>query len=189
VKLLENETVLLRALEPEDLDTLYRWENDTRLWRYGNTLAPYSRLSLKAYLSDARLDIFQSRQLRLMIVLKAENAAVGAVDLYDFDPMNDRAGIGILIDEQYRRRGIATRALSLMKEYAFRFLRLKQIYAHVPERNEPSVKLFSNCGYEITGKLIAWIKNEVDFENVYLMQLVAPSGFNDSKINTKTAKM
>ncbi|MDR1102869.1 MAG: GNAT family N-acetyltransferase [Tannerella sp.] len=172
MKLLENETVQLRAMEPEDLDILYRWENDTRLWRYGSTLAPYSRFSLRAYLSDARQDIFQSRQLRLMAVLKANNATVGTVDLYDFDPTNDRAGIGILIDEPYRRHGLATEALSLMREYAFRFLRLKQIYAYVPERNEPSLKLFASCGYEIAGKLIAWIKNETDFENVYLMQMI-----------------
>jgi diamine N-acetyltransferase len=111
-----------------------------------------------------------------MIVRKAENATVGTVDLFDFDPANDRAGIGILIDERYRRRGLATEALRVMKEYAFRLLRLKQIYAHVPERNVPSVKLFSNCGYEISGKLIAWIKNETDFEDVYFMQLIAPSG-------------
>jgi diamine N-acetyltransferase len=170
-------------MEPEDLDILYRWENDTRLWRYGNTTAPYSRFSLKTYLSDAQLDIFHSRQLRLMIVLKAENATVGTIDLFDFDPANDRAGIGILIDERYRRRGLAIEALTLMKEYAFRFLRLKQIYAHVPEHNEPSVKLFSHCGYEISGKLLAWIKNETDFEDVYLMQLIAPpAGFKDSKI-------
>jgi diamine N-acetyltransferase len=173
MKLLESETVQLRAMEPEDLDILYQWENDTRLWRYGNTTVPYSRFSLKAYLSDAQSDIFHSRQLRLMIVLKAENAAVGTVDLFDFDPANDRAGIGILIDERYRRRRLATEALTLMKEYAFHFLRLKQIYAHVPERNEPSVKLFALCGYAISGKLLAWIKNETDFEDVYLMQLIA----------------
>ncbi|MDR2137937.1 MAG: GNAT family N-acetyltransferase [Tannerella sp.] len=176
MKLLENETVQLRALEPEDLDLLYRWENDSRLWRYGSTLAPYSRFSLKAYLSDARLDIFQSRQLRLMIVLKAENATVGTVDLYDFDPMNERAGIGILLDERYRHRGLAAEALALIREYAFCFLRLKQVYAYVSECNEPSVKLFTGCGYKAAGKLVAWIKNETDFENVYLMQLIAPSG-------------
>ena len=37
--LLENERVCLRALEPEDLELLYRWENDSELWEVGNTLA------------------------------------------------------------------------------------------------------------------------------------------------------
>ncbi|MDR3194871.1 MAG: GNAT family N-acetyltransferase [Tannerella sp.] len=174
MKLLESTTVLLRAMEPEDLDVLYKWENDTRLWRYGSSLTPYSRYALKTYLSDARLDIFHTRQLRLMIVLKAEEAAVGTIDLYDFDPVNGRAGVGILIDERYRRRGAGAEALNLIRTYAFRFLQLKQLYAFVPERNVPSMTLFRNCGYGISGKLTAWIRNELDFEDVYLMQTVAP---------------
>jgi diamine N-acetyltransferase len=174
MKLLENEMIRLRALEPEDLDVLYKWENDTRLWRYGSTLTPYSRFSLKSYLSDARTDIFQSCQLRLMIVMKTKNVAVGTIDLYDFDPLNSRAGIGILIDEEYRHKGLGREALALMKEYAFRFLRMKQIYAFVPERNVPSIRLFTYSGYENSGKLTAWIKNEEAFDDVYLMQLIAP---------------
>ncbi len=169
---LENDIVKLRALEPEDLDILYRWENDSSLWRYGSTLAPYSRFTLREYLSDARLDIFQSRQLRLMVILKSENKCAGTIDLYDFDPMNGRAGIGILIDDNYRQRGIGAEALNLMKEYAFGFLMMKQIFAFVPEVNIPSVKLFQRCGYEISGQLRSWIKNEDQFEDVFLMQLI-----------------
>ena len=172
--LLENETVRLRALEPEDLDILYRWENDTRLWRCGSTLAPYSRFSLKEYLADARLDIFQTRQLRLMIVRKPGNETAGTVDLYDFDPMNSRAGIGILVDEPYRRCGLAAEALELTHGYAFRFLHLKQLYAFVPEHNLPSLGLFKDCGYRTVGRLIAWLRKGTEYEDVFLMQCLAP---------------
>ncbi len=169
---LESNLLKLRALEPEDLDILYRWENDSDLWRYGTTLAPYSRFSLREYLSDSRLDLFQSRQLRLMIMLKSENIPVGTIDLYDFDPMNSRAGIGILIDENYRHRGLGIDALKIIKDYAFNFLMMKQIYAFVPEKNIPSVKLFTRCGYETSGLLHSWIKNNESFDNVFLMQLI-----------------
>ena len=30
---LENKKIKLRALEPEDLDFLYKWENDTKFWK------------------------------------------------------------------------------------------------------------------------------------------------------------
>lgn len=172
MKLLEGNTIRLRALEPEDLDFLYKWENDTTLWRYGSTLAPYSRFSLRDYLADSRLDIFQSRQLRLMVVLKSENMPVGTIDLYDFDPINGRAGIGILLDAAYRGQGLGMEALKLIQKYTFQFLMLKQIYAYVPERNVPSVKLFTKAGYKESGKLISWIKNGEHYEDVYLMQLI-----------------
>lgn len=69
-KLLQDDTILLRALEPEDLDILYEWENDTDLWKYGSSLSPFSRFALRQYLVYAQQDIYQTKQLRLMIVLR-----------------------------------------------------------------------------------------------------------------------
>jgi len=169
---LENDFIKLRALEPEDLDILYKWENDVDLWKYGATIAPYSKFALKEYIADSRLDIFHSKQLRLMIVWKENNEAVGTIDLYDFDPMNLRAGIGILIDTAYRRKQIGLQALELMKNYAFDVLLLKQLYAHIPKRNEISLKLFSKAGYLNTACLKEWLKTNEGFDDVYVMQLI-----------------
>ena len=121
MKWLENDTIRLRALEPEDLDLLYAWENDTSLWEFGSTLVPYSRYVLKAYLEHADADIYAQKQLRLMIVLKASGETVGTVDLFDFDPRHRRAGVGILVDPAHQRKGIGKEALSLLTAYAFGF--------------------------------------------------------------------
>ena len=169
---LENEQIKLRALEPEDLDILYKWENDTELWMYGATIVPYSRFAIKEYITESQLDIFQSKQLRLMIVWKDNNKPVGTIDLYDFDPMNLRAGVGILIDAAFRRKGIGQQALDLLKDYAFDFLFLQQLFAHVPKQNETSLKLFSKSGYTNTACLKEWIKTSNGFEDVYVMQLL-----------------
>ncbi|MCC8145068.1 MAG: GNAT family N-acetyltransferase [Bacteroidales bacterium] len=170
--LLENDKIILRALEPEDLDALYKWENDSSLWNYGSTLAPYSKFALREYLSGSTQDIFQSRQLRLMIEEKASGKAIGTIDLYDFDALNLRAGIGILLDAEYRNKGFGYHALELMKEYAFRFLLLKQLYAYVPEPNVPSYKLFKKSGYLENGLLKSWVKTVDGFMNVYFMQQI-----------------
>jgi diamine N-acetyltransferase len=171
--LLENNNILLRALEPEDLDVLYKWENDSSLWHYGSTVAPYSKYALRDYLSRSTQDIFQTRQLRLMIVEKALGNAIGTIDLYDFDPVNDRAGVGILLDSDYRRQGFGFQALLLMKEYAFRFLLLKQLYAYVPKSNFPSYQLFQKSGYVESGTLQSWIKTSEGFVDTYFMQLIS----------------
>lgn len=170
--LLENSTIKLRALEPEDLDVLYQWENDTDLWQYGSTIAPYSKYVLKEYLSDSRQDLFLSKQLRLVIVWKESFQAVGTLDLYDFDPMNFRAGIGILIDGNFRSRGIGFQALKLMEEYALSFLRLKQLYAYIPLKNKASLNLFFHAGYRSAGILKSWLRISQNFEDVNLMQLI-----------------
>ncbi|MCD7971784.1 MAG: GNAT family N-acetyltransferase [Candidatus Azobacteroides sp.] len=170
--MLENEKIRLRALEPEDIEILYRWENDTSLWQNGNTLAPWSRFSLRKYIEESFLSIYEIKQVRLIIVLQETNEAVGAVDLFNFDPYHQRAETGILIDKNFRKRGLGEQTLHLIREYAFDFLKIKQLYAHIPENNEISLRLFQRCGYKISGKLQAWLKSGPAFENVYILQLI-----------------
>jgi diamine N-acetyltransferase len=169
--LLQNETILLRALEPEDLDFLYRWENDAELWQHGSTLTPYSRFALRDYLSGVLAqDIFQSKQLRLMIVELNSQQPIGTVDLYDIHPLHIRAGIGIFLDEAYRGKGFSPQALQLMHEYASRVLLLHQLYAYVPTHNLPSYQLFRKSGYEEVGILKSWLKTVDGYLDVCFMQ-------------------
>lgn len=171
--LLKNKDIVLRAVEPEDLEILYRWENSTVLWYHGNTLAPYSKLVLRQYINDSlEMDIYQSKQLRLMIDLVEEKTTVGTIDLYDIDAHNRRAGIGILIDDDYRRRGFAKQALELMSNYAFDFLYLHQIYAYIAQSNTNSISLFQKAGYQSVGILKDWLQRGEEFEDVYLSQLL-----------------
>lgn len=171
--LLKNKDIVLRAVEPEDLEILYRWENSTVLWYHGNTLAPYSKLVLRQYINDSlEMDIYQSKQLRLMIDLVEEKFTIGTIDLYDIDAHNRRAGIGILIDDDYRRRGFAKQALELMSNYAFDFLYLHQIYAYIAQSNTNSISLFEKAGYQSVGILKDWLQRGEEFEDVYLSQLL-----------------
>ena len=172
MKFLENDFLQLRALEPEDTDLLYNWENDTTLWQVGNTLAPYSKFAIDEYLKEARLDIFTTRQLRLMIQKKNTMEAVGMVDLYDFDPHNRRAGIGILIDAKHQKKGIAYQTLQIIEKYTFEFLHFHQLYAHIPEKNHISLKLFSKLGYKPAGILNEWLYIGNEWQNVTIMQKI-----------------
>lgn len=157
--MLADERILLRAPEPEDLDTLYRWENDTKLWQYGNTMAPLSKYILREYIRESAKDIYTTRQLRLMIVLQ-ENPAVpvGAVDLFDFDPLHLRAGVGILMDEKFRQQGLAVNSIQLVLEYARIQLGLHQLYCHITSNNLASIQLFERMGFIQTGSKKHWTR-------------------------------
>lgn len=170
--LLENDRIRLRALEPEDLDWLYRAENDTRVWQAGATLTPFSRYVLKEYIDVSHRDIFELKQLRLVIELRSTHAAAGMIDLFDFDPHHRRAGVGILVGSSFRGGGVATEALTLLAEYAFSFLHLHQLYAHVPVTNKASKALFSGCGFAVAGVLADWLAGAGGYEDVWVMQRV-----------------
>ncbi|MDR2233321.1 MAG: GNAT family N-acetyltransferase [Tannerella sp.] len=172
MQLLENEIIRLRAPEPEDLDMLYIWENDASLWETGNALSPYSRYTLKQYIADADKDIFESKQLRLIIELKASRTAIGNIDLYDFDPHHRRAGVGILIDASHQRRGYAKNALQLIMNYAFTFIKIHQLYAYIPVTNTPSLRLFERCGFETMGEMKDWLLTSDGYADVLLVSYI-----------------
>ena len=92
---LEGELTRLRALEAEDVDLLYVWENDPAVWGVSGTLAPFSRHTLRRFLDEQRFDLYAARQLRL-VVETLDGRAVGLVDLFEFEPVDLRAGIGML---------------------------------------------------------------------------------------------
>jgi diamine N-acetyltransferase len=167
-----NHHIRLRALEPEDIDLLYAWENDTSLWAWGCTVSPYSRYTLKEYIAHSHQNIYEAKQLRLMVEEIESSTGVGVIDLYDFDPHNRKAAVGILTDASCRRKGIATQALNLLTDYAFSFLKLHQLYAYIPAGNEPSQRLFSRCGFSIAGILRDWITTEQGFSDVLFAQQI-----------------
>lgn len=170
---LSNSHIRLRALEPQDLDMLYKWENTSAYWLHGNTLSPYSRFALQKYITETQQsDIYESKQLRLMVELIEDGITIGIIDLYDFDIRNSHAGVGILIDEAYQNRGYATQALDLIKNYAFNFLGLYQLYAFIAITNTYSLQLFENAGYKHAGILKNWILVDDIYEDVQIFQLL-----------------
>lgn len=172
VQLLLGERVRLRALEPQDVDLLYKWENDTAIWVASHTQTPFSRFVLEQYIASSHLDLHTNKQLRLMITTK-DGLDVGAIDLFDFDPQHQRAGIGILIAEkQDRGKGYASEALNLLIQYSFTQLHLHQLYCNVTVNNEESVLLFQKHKFMITGIKKEWIRMGDSFVDELLMQLV-----------------
>lgn len=175
MSVLESENIRLRALEPADVDLLFRWENDTGLWMISNTLVPYSKYIIKQYIKNSHLDIYQTRQLRMMIDLKREDKVdtIGTIDLFDFDPYHLRAGIGILIkEEKDRKKGYAAEALKLFIHYCFQTLQLHQVYCNVSADNESSLKLFLKQGFIVVGEKKEWLRDGKTWRSEYLLQLI-----------------
>ena len=168
--MLENSLIRLRAVEPEDLERLYIWENNTQLWAVGNTRNPYSRFMLKQYILNSEKDIYETLQLRLMIANIATKETVGTVDLFDFDIHHSRIALGLYVDTQFQGNGYAKSALNLVEKYVFNFLQINQLYCHISEKNTASRNLFENEKYESNGLLKNWIKSPDGFENIIVFQ-------------------
>jgi diamine N-acetyltransferase len=168
--------ISLRALEPEDLELLYEWENNISYWTISNTVVPFSKYTLKRYLEDSHKNIYESGQVRLMIDHIADNTTIGTIDIFDFDPFHKRAGIGILIaNEQYRRKGYATMALKCLIDYCFNILMLHQLYCGILANNCESIDLFKKVGFVQSEIKKDWIRTSDGYLDEYVFQMINPN--------------
>jgi diamine N-acetyltransferase len=170
---LKGHLISLRAVEPGDLDLLYQWENNPSVWHLSNTLAPFSKHVLKEYIENAKHDIYVTKQLRL-IINTPKYGAIGCIDLFDFDPTNQRAGIGILIaDEQHRGKGYAAEALQILCNYCFSILHLHQLYCNINADNTASINLFVKSGFVQAGNKKEWNRTLSGYTDELFFQLIS----------------
>jgi diamine N-acetyltransferase len=176
--MLKAENIRLRAVEPGDIDLLYDWENDPEVWHVSNTLAPYSRYQIEQYVLSAGNDVFGSRQLRLIIDLNNEDntwTSAGSIDLFEIDPLNRRAGVGILIAGPFRNQGIASHAIDAIITYAADTLMLHQLYCNISEDNLQSIHIFEKAGFNRCGEKQDWLITPLGWKDEYLYQLFLDS--------------
>lgn len=163
--------ISLRALEPEDLDLLYRIENDDALWGVGITNVPYSRFLLHEFLSSSTGDIYTDKQVRLVIENEAHQT-VGLADLMSFDPKNMKAELGLVILRACRHQGYAAATILKIHDYARRTLHLHQIYVVIAVSNDNTLRLFQQMGYQQSARLADWLFDGEHYHDAIVMQHV-----------------
>jgi diamine N-acetyltransferase len=164
--------IFLRALEPSDVELLYRWENDPEIWQISQTLTPFSKYTLKQFVDSTQEDIFTAKQVRFMINILNTKETVGILDVFDIDFLNSRAGIGILIDKNFRRQELGSEAIELAINYLFNTLHLHQVFCNIVSSNAISLKLFEKCGFSVSGIKKEWTKTQHGFEDVVMLQRI-----------------
>jgi diamine N-acetyltransferase len=166
--------VNLRALEPSDANILYHWENDMSVWHLSTTIVPFSLYSIEQYIINSA-DIYANRQIRFIIErtdLPEKPVPIGAIDLFDFEPVHMRAGIGILVNGHFRGQGYASEALDLLIGYAFNTLQLHQVFCNISPDNQESLNLFKSKGFQLVGTKKEWNKIKNIWHDECLFQLM-----------------
>ncbi|MGV3540632.1 MAG: GNAT family N-acetyltransferase [Rufibacter sp.] len=170
--LLQTDRIFLRAPEPTDLEFLYLFENDTAMWPVSLSLAPFSKDVLRQYLENATLDIYAARQLRLMVCLQETQQVMGTVDLFDFEPLHRRAGVGIAVAEEFRGQGYGKEVLQVLETYAAQVLQLHQLHCSVAADKAASLTLFRQLHYAQVGVRQEWLKTPTGWQDVVEFQKI-----------------
>jgi diamine N-acetyltransferase len=176
-KKMKNE-IVLKALEPSDVQTLLNWENDSEIWNISETVEPLSKYKLDTYIKQTlTFDVFGLRQLRLMIhqILNSDldlTEPIGTIDLFEFDPIHKHAGIGIMLLKEYQGQGFGKIALDQFLAYCAEKLQLHSVYANVSETNLNSIKFFESCGFKKVAEYKEFLYENGKFVSQLTYQLI-----------------
>ena len=101
-------------------------------------------------------DIFTHEQLRLIVCLNDSSEVIGNIDLFDFENVHKRVGVGVLIDEKYREKGYANQCLELIEEYSKIILGVRNLFCNILSDNKTSINLFEKNNYNKIGIKKNW---------------------------------
>lgn len=171
---MQHPSIRLRAVEPEDIDFIYRLENDTENMDTSENTELVSRYAIEQYVLGIGRGLFETGQLRLLIEAydTGGNRPVGCIDLFEADAINRRAGIGIYITAGEQKKGYASAALGMMIEYCFGKLSLHQLFCNIGQENTASMKLFEKHGFKVVGLKKDWRYHNKTWKHEYLLQLI-----------------
>ena len=159
--------VTLRMPKLLDLDQLLLWENNLDNSLFSDNPIFYTNQQIEQFLTSDQ-DIFSDGQLRFMI--DSSGFPVGCVDLFEYDMVNSRAGVGIFIDEKFRKMGIASKALSSLKTICTKDYFISNLYANILHTNQLSIQLFERAGFTKNGVKENWIRTENSMLDVWFFQ-------------------
>ena len=143
--MLKGKNIVLRPLQDSDLYFLEKIENNKENWQFGSEQKQYSKQELLDYIANAKTDIKVAKQYRFVIDLN--NVPIGFIDLFDYTA--DSAGVGVIVSKDYRNKGFAKEALTLITNYGFNLLKFQKLYCSIVKDNLSSTKLFTSCGFEL----------------------------------------
>jgi diamine N-acetyltransferase len=105
------------------------------------------------------------KNMTFCIVNKETKEPLGDINLFDSEEFNGLPEISIMIGK-HSGKGFGTEASQLLLNFAFKELKLKEIYLSVYKDNLPAVGLYKKLGFETYGE----IKDEGGREE-YLMKI------------------
>ncbi len=152
--MIKGERVVIRPMEPDDLDYLMKWRNSAEAMNYSEHLYGFlfSRDNMMRMVENQfREDGFFPRNKTFMIET-TEGEVIGDVGYRNWDPRNRSAELGIEIGEpDFRGKGLGCELASLFSEYMFRHLNINRIELSVLRENPRAIRVYEKTGFKPCG--------------------------------------
>jgi diamine N-acetyltransferase len=138
----------------EDAAFLLELENDSSIWKVSYTTEKFNLKEIELFIVRNLLEGLETGQIRYLIT--KNHIRCGCIDLFEYDPQNLRAGVGIIIHPNFQHQGIAKAALLKLIEHSKTVLKLHQLHCTIMDENLASISLFKSVGFAPSGVRKDW---------------------------------
>ena len=150
---ISGDKISLRFAHESDVRKIIFWENEDE---NGYTNLYHDKLLIADVLNwvkSRKNNLSDELELRFIICEKGREEGIGAIDLFEFDKKEKAVGIGLIVEKEFRKRGVATEALQMLVQYCLVNFDIKTFWCYVHKQNAPSLSLFLKCGFKISDKI------------------------------------
>lgn len=146
--MIKQDNLVIRGVEPEDLDLLYRIGSDPEV---KGVYLPGKILNKQQYLNEYKENGF-SRETSERLVLEMDGRVVGMLWHFLSVPYFDAREIGYLLFEKgLRGKGITPKAVTMLVNYLFLTHPLNRVEIRMDSSNTASERVAEKCGFTYEG--------------------------------------
>ena len=169
-KKIEGEKVYLSPMNLEDIEKYVKWMNDfSTTDGLGSSSKVTTFESEKAWL----INNMDKKEQQFAIVLKETDKLIGNCGFCDINHLHQKGEVGLFIgEEENRSKGYGTEALSLLVEYGFNYLNLKNIMLKVFSFNKRAIKSYEKVGFKVFGKRTEVYYLNGKWDDEYFMEIL-----------------
>jgi len=171
--ILRDGDLVLRPKRAGDVDAITAACQDPEIPRWTRVPSPYTRADAEFFLARSAEEEAAGRTLNLLAVDAADDRLLGSFSLMELDRDPAYGEIGYWVAAEARGRGVATRAVRLLTQWALEQGRTDlEVLPH--KDNGPSRRVAEKAGYVDSGRLVASPRLEED-EPVYAVYIWSPA--------------
>jgi RimJ/RimL family protein N-acetyltransferase len=138
--------ITLRPPEPGDADAIFQACQDPEIQRWTGVPSPYLREHATGYLERAAAEREAGKALAFLAV-DDSGMLVGNFSVMELDRSPGYGEIGYWVAKEARGKGVASRAVLLLRDYAAAELGLELIELIIHEGNELSQRVAERTGF------------------------------------------
>ncbi len=150
---LKTKRLTLRKVEPEDIDSIFKYASDIEIDRYVGWDYHKSIDDTKEFVDSILTKYQKDEPSDWGIIDNQAKCMIGTIGLFNYNKIHGFIEIGYALSREYWNKGIMTEALNIVNRYCYDELNVNRIEANCFIENIGSKKVLEKCGFRSEGIL------------------------------------